>query len=426
MSTITTEKKSLFESNRFYYFLVFFLIYAGSNTIITQVVISTQISIILIASVLLFLFLAKFRINATRSSLKILTALILMMFISLVLNADSENFFGVFIIAIKILSGFLLFSCFDRVRILKAFCRIMVFFAIASLIVTYLFPIFSLEQFFPVVTNSTGVRFFNCIFSLKIDSYGYFASRNYGIFSEPAVYCYYLLIAAISDIFFFEDSVWKYLSVVILCITMITTLSPMGIVCAFPLLILAFVDMHRTKEVSLMKKSGLLLLLIIVVVLLLSNEAVRRGLTFAFQKSDLTSGSGEGRMRAIWLDFAYWVRRPLFGGSLQRLTKITATIGHNTSTTGAMFVSFGMFFAGTVTYLQYKSVKFFTEKRGLFITLLVFVLYILTINNHGLLPCDWYWYFAFIGICGANNNESTDTDLQPEMPRQKETVDLIK
>ena len=180
-------KKSIFENSKFYFILVFLLIYIGSNTIVSQVLLSTQVSIVLIAAILLFLAFFKFRISAQKTTLKIVLALIFLVLFSMMINADTENVFGVMIIAVKILSGFLLFSCFDRTMIMKSFTKVILIIAIASIIVTYLFPIFSIEKFFPVITNSNGIKFYNCFLSVKIDSYGYFSARNYGIFSEPAV-----------------------------------------------------------------------------------------------------------------------------------------------------------------------------------------------------------------------------------------------
>lgn len=421
-----TTRKSIFDNDKFYLILVFFLVFAGSNTIISQVVMSTQISIILIAAVLMALFVFKFRLNATKYSVRVVVILMFLVFFAMTINADTENFVGVLIIAVKLLSGFLLFSCFDRVRILKSFCKVLIVVSVASLIVTYIFPIFSLERFFPLVTNSSGIRFYNCFLSFKIDSYGYYSSRNYGIFSEPAVYCYYLFIAAISDLFLFAPSWKKYTTIAIMCVAMITTLSPVGFISVIPIVILAIIDMHKSKSVSTLQKLAMFLVILIVVVLLLSDEKIQHNLQFAIQKGDLSAGSGEGRLRSIWLDLAYWIRRPFFGRSLMTANKVTNTLGFNTSTTGTMLVSFGLIFSGMVTFMQYQSVKFFTKNKGVIVTIIFFVLYIVSINNHGFIQCDWYWYFAFIGICGAEKNVSTDPGIKHGVSGNPPPVHFVK
>ena len=423
---MTTVKGSFFDNKIFDFLLVFFLVYLGSNTIVSQVLLSTQLSIVIVAGVLIVLAVFKFRIKTTKTAIRILFILLFLVFFAMIINADTENFFGVFIIAVKILSGYLLFSCFDGTRIMKAFAKVIVIISVASLIVTYVFPVFSIEKLFPTVVNSSGITFFNCILSLKIDSYGYYSSRNYGIFSEPAVFCYYLFLAAVALLFLFTPSWKKYLSLSLVCIAMFTTLSPLGVLGAVVIFVIGIVDMQKSKSITPLKKAGMVLLVLFVVVLLLSNDTVRHNIEFALRKGDLSVGSGEGRMRAIWLDFAYWIRRPFFGRSLETLNKVTNHLGFNTSTTGAMFVSFGLIFGTIVTILQYKSVKFFTHRSGLFVTILIFAVYVIMINNHGYIQCDWYWYFAFIGICGAETNETTDPDIQYDLPEQKQAVHFIK
>ncbi len=400
----------------YYLFLVFILIYAGSNTVFSQVVISTQRTIVLTAVFLLFLSFMKFRYRIQKNAVKILVALEALIVISLLINSDLDGFRGCMIIAIKILNGFLLFTCFDKRRVLAAYCRVMYLIAIASLVITFLFPLLSIHKLFPVLVNSMGVRFYNCLLSVKIDSYGLFALRNYGIFSEPAVYCYYLFLAAMLTYFLDRGNGKRYLRVLLLCVTMLTTFSPVGILCGILLGLIVIVEAMRKKTVSSGMKLGLVAAVIIVLGIVLFNGEIQRQTLAALSKLNFSGGSGEGRLRAIWLSFVTALRRPFFGGSMKTNSAIVNMLGYNTSTTGTMMVAFGVFFTGIVTVLQYKSVKTITEGAGMFMTVLFFTLYLIMINDYGLIQGDWYWYFAFIGICGGRLYESTVDDFQRTVP----------
>lgn len=403
----------IFNKDNYYLLLVFFLIYAGSNTVFSQVVISTQRAIILTAAVLLFLSFAQYRYRLRKNTVKILAVLEALILISVLVNSDADGFRGCMIIAVKILNGFLLFSCFDKRRVLTAYCRVMFLIGAASLVITFVFPLVNLQKYFPVMVNSVGVRFYNCILSVKIDSYGVFALRNYGIFSEPAVYCYYLFLAVM--ILFCDDQGGgkRYFRILVLCAVMITTFSPVGVLCAFSMLLILLYNTQRLKSVPTKKKLQVNLLLLVVLAIFLLNGEIRKHIITAMDKLYLSGGSGEGRIRAIWLSFVYAMRRPFFGGSLKAANVIVTTLGFNTSTTGTMLVSFGVFFAGLVTYMQFRSVKTIAQGKGAFLTVLFFLLYLVTINDYGLIQGDWYWYFAFIGICGGSLYEPSSDDLQP-------------
>ena len=86
-----------------YLIVVFLLIYMGSNTLFTQIYISTQVSAYLVFGVALGIYAIKgnFRLRLKRNSVIIILLLISSIFITLLVNWDISNF-----------NGYILMLCF--------------------------------------------------------------------------------------------------------------------------------------------------------------------------------------------------------------------------------------------------------------------------------------------------------------------------
>ena len=205
-----------------------------------------------------------------------------------------------------------------------------------------------------------------------------------------------------SELFLFIPSGRKYFCLILLCATMFTTFSPIGVLSGAVILVFSVIDMISAANVSSLRKTFFIALTIIIILIVVLLEGAQNLIDLAMSRSDLSTGSGQERIASIYYDLAYWVKRPIFGRSLKMVNVVTKYLGFNTSTTGTMLLSFGVFFGGIVTYMQYKTIRFFTLGRRWITTAVMFVVFMLAINNYSYIQNDWYWYFTFIGVCGAN------------------------
>lgn len=396
-----------------YILLAFLLIYFGSNTLFTQITLSSQLSSYFVFFLSFFLYFIRFKKhkNLNKQAVSVVVLLAVLIHITILVNWDMENYNGYIIIIMKIVGAFLLLRSIDFERFKKAFSSVMMVFVSASLIVTYIFPLFSLEYYLPVVRNSMGVPFFNAFLSYKINSYGDFGIRNYGIFSEPAVYCFYLFITAV--FMFTETKLTKgfSLKMSLVIFTMITTFSPIGLAtAAICWIMLLYKLISKKSSVSARWIPAICVLL--GVLLFLYNTDMRSGFDSLLGKVTLTIGNGMGRLNSIVYNIRSWLLNPLFGGGLLAITAITNDLGFNTSTTGTLLSCFGIFFASVATVMQYKSTRLILKKEKAVIAWIFFIMFLLQINNHGFIQGDWFWFYTMIGVA-ANKHETSDTNLQP-------------
>jgi len=271
-----------------YLLLSFVLVYMGSNTLFTQVVLSTQYSsyLVFLLSIGLYVYNSRNKNHFQSHAVLIVSLSTISILLSIIINWDFGNFNGYVIILMKLLGAFLLLRVLDVRKLIRASGDVICFLSVSSLIISYIFPLFSFEKMFPVITNSMGVRFYNCILGFKIDSYGMYEIRNYGVFSEPAVFCYYLFLGALfvfSQENFTRTTCYK---ICILAFTMFTTFSPIGFltsvfVCVF--LIYKLIKNNSSIPLKLIPVFSLFVFLIIVAF----SSDMRSGVDFTMSKATL-------------------------------------------------------------------------------------------------------------------------------------------
>lgn len=402
------ERKQKF----WYLCAVFFLIMFNYNTLIAQTMISAKISVYIVFAFCFIALLLSKKIKFQKELIIVTVVLMAMIVISMIVNLDFANFNGYIIILLKILGAFFILHTFEKKLFFSSYVSAMTAVAIASLIITYIFPIFSLERFLPIVTNRMGIQFYFGILSFKIKAYGSFELRNYGLFSEPAVYCFYLFIGVLFSFNKDELELKDIAKIAIMSLTMITTFSPVGFASALVVYIGLVVYVFMKKRNGATKLS-VLMMGIVSVLIFLFNSSLRRGFVLMKQKATLSTGTGAGRMMSIIGNLLQGLKTPIFGGGLASIVEQSNKIGFNTSTTGASFLGFGLFFMVFVIYLQIKSVYSVIPPKKLFLFICMAALFFFQINNHGLIQSDWFWIVTLIGVGGFEICESDNYGLQP-------------
>lgn len=395
-----------------YFVLVFFLVYFCSNTLITQTLISAKTSayVLLGLSVVAFCFSSNKTLK--KKNIYLVFLLICMVLLSMIVNFDLDSLNGYILICIRIVSAILIWLSFDTGLLTHSYVNVMYLLSTASLIVTYVFPLFSIEKLLPVLVNKSGIGFYYGFLSFKINSYGTFSVRNYGLFSEPAVYSFYLLIAVL---FYFShfDEKKNILGITVICMTMITTFSPIGLVSGITVLLLLLFDVFKNREFGVPIKVFFSLLICVGVALFIKNADLALGLDHTLTRANISEGDGAGRVNSILGNFYDGLENPIFGGGLKAIVAQTIENGSNTTTTFSMFSCFGILFSLIVTTLQIMSIKTLLVDRKKYLFVVMLVLFLLNINNHGYIQADWYWIISLYCI-GVNNGriKANNNDMQ--------------
>ena len=120
-----------------------------------------------------------------------------------------------------------------------------------SILCAYVLRIFidtGMVQVTPVI-NGGGFEFFNFVFAIVPDTY--VKTRNFGIFREPGVYQFFLLIALyLNNYVIFWDSAKKYwIANGILAVTMVTTFATGGMIELCILAAVLFFDKNKLNAI---------------------------------------------------------------------------------------------------------------------------------------------------------------------------------
>lgn len=321
-----------------------------------------------------------------------------------------------------ILSTFLMSFIFSFRDFYSKLSNVMVFLSIYSLITVYilrpvLFISNNISQSINIVYNSLGLPFFDLGLSYVV-AFPHFL-RNFGIFREPGIFQFFLMIPFIFELFI-SESKFRKLKLLILFITVISTFSTAGILMAF--FFLAVKLLQTIIERKLSRKHVFLLIFsvsisIIVFTLIYANSIEFRHQIFeVFSKLIVANESSAARLDSITVNFRYFLINPIIGN---RFSQIVYSVSNNTSTTMSIFAIYGFLIGFFHLYLHFKFTSWITNI--MIVRLLVFIGVVLLINNQFLLGNSIYWIFSFsfFFLSDTTYSHETNTIMPPEVKLRK-------
>jgi hypothetical protein len=260
---------------------VFLMIYFGLNTMFVSNYIGALASL---GILFLFVFI-KFAQNYLKDNTFIFSRKILILsmvfifniLITCFINQDFSN--GNMLLIIKIILAFFFVNLLNFEQFKRSYTKVLVVISAASLLCTYFLVHTPVTNIVPTLDNSSGLQFYNFGLAFVINYPDYL--RNFGIFTEPGMFVCYLIPAMVFEVSRLKYSKLSILSVLILFGTLISTFSPVGIICAF---ILMFAYILLNKNGSTIQK----IILPIAVIVVISSLFLIPDFIFIF-KSDTSS-----------------------------------------------------------------------------------------------------------------------------------------
>lgn len=249
----------------------------------------------------------------------------------------------------------------------------------------------------PVFYNSIGHMFHNFGFAIVSDEY--VRMRNFGIFREPGVYQYFILLALFLNNYSVswkrERSMWAVN--VILAVTMLSTLATGGIV---ELALLA-VAVFFHKKLYKSKKAWLLIALGAAVLGIgLAVIASRKGELYWTIYGSFVSkfapgaDSSSDRVNAILKDMGFFLNNPIAGG---RLVEIFDAVPNNTTSTMLMFAIFGVL--GGMLHLVSWCALVWDGKRSTLGNVCLLVILMMAFNTQNLIANVYFWLLPTMALC---------------------------
>lgn len=320
----------------------------------------------------------------------------LVMLFPMVFKRDWQMMYVTLLIGL-LLAVFL--SYFTTVReVAGYYVRILCGLCVYSLIATYLLrrlPDAGLLQV-PRFDNTVGNSYYN--FGLCFVSIHHVASRNLGIFREPGVYQFFLLIALYLTNYWVE---WKkeshmWIANGILAVTMISTMATGGVIELGLFVVAVFFDkkMYRDKKLRLLAIGVTLIACAVVIYSFIQKNGIYWFLyDTLLEKFINRTDSVTERADAIVTNIRLFFQHPVAGA---RFADVLHGVNNNTSSTLILYAACG-FLAGTLNVAGWVALVWSREHK-LWGNLALLVILFMSFNTQNLTWDLYFWLFPTMAL----------------------------
>lgn len=248
----------------------------------------------------------------------------------------------------------------------------------------------------PVFYNPIGVMFYN--FGLSFVSDWYVKTRNFGIFREPGVYQYFVILALFLNNYTVP---WKrqrtlWLINFALAATMLTTLSTGGVAELALLALVVFVDkkLYKDPRAWLVILTAVVILAALAVYIIMDQGELYWELySMVLGKFQPGEDSAVERLDAIFADLSIFLRHPLVG---DKLSAVLYSAANNTTSTLVLYAGLGIF-GGTLNVVAWIALVWEKERR-IWVNLALLVVLFLSFNTQNLIADVFFWLFPYMAL----------------------------
>ncbi len=264
-----------------------------------------------------------------------------------------------------------------------------------SVLATYFLRILPDRGLLPVPVFDNGrVDFYN--FFLSIVPIDYVKNRNFGIFREPGVHQFFLLLGLFLNNYTAQwKKSWQLWTVnAVLGFTMLSTFATGGLIEMGLLVIFLFWDKkwYRDKRARYAAYGVILALCVAVAVILIQKNSLYYELIGVFGKFK-DSDSGSSRLDSIYMDLQFFLHHPIFG---ERLSTVLHGVADNTSSTMIQYAAFGAV-AGSIHVAAWGFLAW-DRKRNILGNLLLLLILFMSFNTQNLIWDLFFWLFPVMAL----------------------------
>lgn len=381
------------------YGLIFSAVIFSRDTLISSVKIgfyktfSIQV-IILIISVSLLLFNNRgnilFKKNATRE-IGIFTFLIV---ITSLIKLDFQMY--ILSILFYIIMAYFFIYIFSFESFFKKLSNIMIFLGIISLICCYLlkpvlFPEGVRNGYLYIISNSSGLEFFDLGLSYVVAAPYYI--RNFGLFREPGVYQFFLVVPLIYELLI-EKKKKRIFNILLLMIAIFSTFSLTGIIVMSIIVIIYFlkliVEGNMTKKIIIGLTISAIMAGGILCTLYFANSNFQSIVNESIAKLFSVNESTNARGGSLVTNIKLFLQSMIWGNNFSVVQYASA---HNTNSTFSLFAIFGIFVGSLSVWYHYLFTKMISDKIIIKIIMLGAIL--ILVNSQFFLGNCIFWIFIF-------------------------------
>lgn len=280
----------------------------------------------------------------------------------------------------------------------KIYLNILCFLSVISLVCAYglrLLPDRGMPGV-PVVRIDNGVEFY--FFGVSFVPLTYVKYRNFGIFREPGVYQYFLLLGLFLNNYEVQWNSGKKLWTVniVLAVTMVSTFATGGLVelALFALVLFFDKGWHRKKAGKLICAAALLAAAAMGAYIFIRKGTLYYGVMDALSKFDMKHESMSDRVGSIIENTKTFLRHPLLGGGVR---EALYAVANNTSSSTVLYAILGIL-GGTLNAVAWVLL---TWRKGgkLWVSLSLTVILFMSFNTENLITNPYFWLFPVMAVC---------------------------
>jgi|GEM_PF-4162075 len=340
--------------------------------------------------------------------------------ISALLNQDfmTENIY----FPLAITSAFFIAIVFEQKKIIYTFSNILIVYSIYSLISTYLIlPLYmnGLFSFLKIYTSTLKTPFLDTIFSFTVAWHG--IMRNQGIFREPGVFQFYLLIGLIIEISYRKQI--KKMNILIIIITLISTFSTVGFLGLIIICFSYLVKQNYNRKKILI--TGLSITSISLIILMISKKVpqLSQKIFDSFQKlvDHNDNISTIVRTESILNNIIAAFNSPIWGNNFVNgyvfiKDNLNSYQGNDiTGTNFSYMMALGIPVGLLIIVLFYQSVSILSKNK--FNVFIVFIALFISLNSQNLVYSSLLWTIIFFPYMKK--------DIRKEMTYEKNQISSV-
>lgn len=247
----------------------------------------------------------------------------------------------------------------------------------------------------PVFVNDYGGEFYNFLFAFVPKNL--VRDRNFGIFREPGVYQFFLILALYLSFYHVDwaKNRHMWLCAGILCVTVLSTFSTGAVLAMVLLLITVYFErkLYLEKLGRILTIAALVLAVAVLGYLVIRKPPLYTTLVYMFQKVTPGNPSFDDRFESIRVNLHLLSFNPKVGRNVSYILEI---IQDNTSSTTILFAILGVI-SGWLHVIAWACLAF--RGKGHVVSKLVCLLALaITFNTQNLISEPYLWIFPIMAL----------------------------
>lgn len=292
----------------------------------------------------------------------------------------------------------------DSATVAKHYVVILTALSVYALIATYVLRKLGYMDVIPrpvSVTNDAGMVFFDYGLCFAVDHR--YWHRNFGIFREPGVYQFFLLLGLYLNHYRvrWEKEGVRWFFTIALTVTMISTYSIGGFAELGLFAVFVYLDKkyYRTKAGRWVGIGCVAAAVAVVIAVLIEAQKPEFVYSPLYELYDMflrlttPSDSSVDRGSALTTDLRMFLQHPLLGSNIAPVLHGT---NHNTSSTLILFAITGVF--GGLLHLATWVALLWKKERNMFGNLLLLLIFLMSFNTQNLIADVFFWLFPCMAL----------------------------